>query len=84
MDKIRIDENTLKNIINESVNKILKEEYDYNYGSQNIMLIRKIYQLALKISEIAESFSTNPIGIYADEILNHCMTLKKNLINEEK
>jgi hypothetical protein len=84
MNKIRIDENTLKSIINESINKILKEDFDYDYGSQNIMMIRKIYQLALKISEIAESFSTNPIGIYADEILNHCITLKKNLINGEK
>lgn len=54
MGKIRISENELKQIINESVTDTLKEDFDYNYGLRNIEIIREIYQLSLKIDKIAE------------------------------
>ena len=64
MGKIKISENELKQIINESVISILKEDFDYNYGSRNIEIIREIYQLSLKIEKIAEDFGETPISLY--------------------
>jgi hypothetical protein len=84
MDKIRISENELKQIINESVMSILKENFDYNYGSRNIEIIREIYQLSLKIDKIAEDFGNTPISLYTEDIMNLCMELKKNLLNNKQ
>ena len=41
MGKIRISENELKQIINESVMSILKEDFDYNYGQEILKLYGK-------------------------------------------
>ena len=84
MNEFKINKSTLKQIVNESIKNILKEDYDYNYGSQNIAIIREIYQLALKIEKIAEEFGETPINLYTEDIRNLCITLKKNLINEQK
>lgn len=84
MDKIKISENELKQIINESVMSILKENFDYNYGSRNIEIIREIYQLSLKIDKIAEDFGNTPISLYTEDIMNLCMELKKNLLNNKQ
>lgn len=84
MDKIRISENKLKQIINESVMGILKENFDYNYGARNIEIIREIYQLSLKIDKIAEDFGKTPISLYTEDIMNLCIELKKNLLNNKQ
>lgn len=84
MNKIRISENELKQIVNESVISILKENFDYNYGSRNIEIIREIYQLSLKIDKIAENFGETPISLYTEDIMKCCMELKKNLLNNKQ
>lgn len=84
MNKIRISENELKQIINESVMGILKENFDYNYGSRNIEIIREIYQLTLKIDKIAEDFGETPISRYTEDIMKRCIELKKNLLNNKQ
>ena len=84
MNKIRIGENELKQIVNESVISILKENFDYNYGSRNIEIIREIYQLSLKIDKIAEDFGETPISLYTEDIMKRCMELKKNLLNNKQ
>lgn len=84
MNKIKINGNELKQIINESVISILKENFDYNYGSRNIEIIREIYQLSLKIDKIAEDFGETPISLYTEEIMKRCMELKKNLLNNKQ
>lgn len=84
MNKIRISENELKQIVNESVISILKENFDYNYGSRNIEIIREIYQLSLKIDKIAENFGETPISLYTEDIMKRCMELKKNLLNNKQ
>lgn len=84
MNKIKISGNELKQIINESVINILKENFDYNYGSRNIEIIREIYQLSLKIDKIAEDFGETPISLYTEEIMKRCMELKKNLLNNKQ
>ena len=84
MGKIRISENELKQIINESVMNILKEDFDYNYGSRNIEIIREIYQLSLKIDKIAEDFGETPISLYTEDIMKCCVELKKNLLNSNQ
>jgi hypothetical protein len=84
MSKVRISENELKQIINESVMGILKENFDYNYESRNIEIIREIYQLSLKIDKIAEDFGKTPISLYTEDIMNLCIELKKNLLNNKQ
>lgn len=84
MNKIRICENELKQIINESVMDILKEYFDYNYGSKNIEIIREIYKLSLKINEISEDFGETPISLYTKNIMERCIELKKNLLNNKQ
>lgn len=84
MNKIKISGDELKQIINESVISILKEDFDYNYGSRNIEIIREIYQLALKIDKIAEDFGETPISLYTEDIMKRCMELKKNLLNNKQ
>jgi hypothetical protein len=84
MNKIKINGNELKQIINESVISILKENFDYNYGSRNIEIIREIYQLSLKIDKIAEDFGETPISLYTEDIMKLCMELKKNLLNNKQ
>jgi hypothetical protein len=84
MDKIKISENELKQIINESVMSILKENFDYNYGSRNIEIIREIYQLSLKIDKIAEDFGKTLISLYTEDIMNLCIELKENLLNNKQ
>ena len=83
MNKIKISGNELKQIINESVISILKEDFDYNYGSRNIEIIREIYQLALKIDKIAEDFGETPISLYTEDIMKRCIEFKKNLVNNK-
>lgn len=84
MNKIKINGNELKQIINESVISMLKEDFDYNYGSRNIEIIREIYQLALKIDKIAEDFGETPISLYTEDIMKRCIELKKNLLNNKQ
>lgn len=84
MNKIKISENELKQIINESVIGILKENFDYNYGSRNIEIIREIYQLSLKIDKIAKDFGETPISLYTEDIMKRCIELKKNLLNNKQ
>ena len=84
MNMIKISGNELKQIINESVINILKENFDYNYGSRNIEIIREIYQLSLKIDKIAEDFGETPISLYTEDIMKRCMELKKNLLNNKQ
>ena len=84
MGKIKISESELKQIINKSVMNILKEDFDYNYGSRNIEIIREIYQLSLKIDKIAEDFGETPISLYTEDIMKHCLELNRNLINNNQ
>ena len=37
-----------------------------------------------KIEKIAEDFGETPISLYTEDIMKHCIELKKNLLNNKQ
>lgn len=88
---VRLTESELKKIINESVKKIVKEDFDYNYGSEDVKNLREIYQLAIQIEEICNksqlgqyNYDIDFIKDWANQIMEECMRLKKKIILTHK
>lgn len=84
---IRLTESELKRVINESVTKILKEDFDYNYGSEDVKNLREIYQLAIQIEELCNksqlgqyNYDRDFIKDWANQIMEECMRLKKIIL----
>lgn len=88
-NKIKITESDLHTIISETLKRIIKEDFDYNYGSKQIADLKEIYQHALQIKHICKENNFNEYGPveshiyqYATQIMNECINLKKELLQQ--
>ena len=88
---VSIKENEFKKIIAESIKKVLKEDFDYNYGSEEIKDLRQIYQLANQIYELCEkndfakyNSDGSLITDWSNKIMDECLVLKDIILKQTK
>jgi len=79
MGTIQITDKDLKNMISESINKILKENMDA--AQVDLDNLRRIYNMTLQLENFANdcSFGNSPIVEHTEAIMQYCIAQKKRI-----